>query len=168
DSGNGTWSVANGVLTQSSTTTSTTTNAIGPTLSVARAAVTTSAHVIALGNATNGGENPHVSVAAGVAQNQSYWCSVVDEGNNDKLYATVVRQGMFPSFPNTDWPGTFAANSDLQINLSLLGNNNVCTAVQGATTANISGTMGSTTGTVQLATRTASASFDYLFVVSMP
>jgi hypothetical protein len=147
--GNGTWSVANGVLTQSSTNNSTTTNTLSPPGSVARAAVTAGVHVIALGN------------------NQSYWCSVVrDDNGTNKVYATTIN-GLSQNFPNTGWAGTFAANSDLRLDLALLGGNNVCTATQGATTATIQGNTNNVGGSVSVATRTASASFDYLFVVSI-
>jgi hypothetical protein len=165
-SGNGTWSVGSGVLTQSSATTSGITNALAVPTNVTRAAVTAGARVIALGNGNNF-EAPHVSVASGVGQNQSYWCSVVDEGNNDKIYATIVRPGMAPDYPSNAWPGTMAANSDLRMTSALIGSFNTCTVVQGIATANVSGSTGSTTGMVQVATRTASASFDYLFVVSI-
>lgn len=169
ETGNGSWSVANGVLTQSSSSASTTTNTLGPTLSVPRAAVTAGVHVIALGNpGQNGFATPHTSVVAGVSgSNQSYWCSVVDEGQNGKkVYATTVTGGN-ANFPNTNWSGTFAANSDLRLTSALLGTNNPCTVVQGTTTATTQGNTGGVAGTVQVATRTASASFDYLFVVSI-
>jgi hypothetical protein len=165
--GNGTWSVGSGVLTQSSTTTSGTTNGIMPPLTVARAFVMASATVITLGNGSSSLSAPHVSIAAGVTNNQSYWCSVVDDGSNDKLYASVFRPLMAPSYPNTAWPGTFAANSQLQLQLSLFGSANTCTVRQGTTSANVSGNLGSPSGAPQLATRTASASFDYLFVVEI-
>ena len=164
----GNWSVANGVLTQSSSTASTTTNTLAAPVNITRAAVTTSAKVVAFGNTGFGqGDDSHVSVAAGVQQNQSYWCSVVDEGNDDQLYATTV-SGMQTNYPKTDWPGTFAANSVVQLTVALLGNNNICTALQGAsTTANVSGNTNGLSGAVQVATRSASASFDYVFVVSI-
>jgi hypothetical protein len=164
--GNGTWSVANGVLTQSSTTTSATTNALVAPGTIARAAITSSAKVIALGNGTNGTNTPHVSVAAGVTQTQSYWCSVVDEGNSDKVYATTISGAAF-AFPSVGWNGTFAANSIVQLTVALRGGNNVCTAVQNATSATVMGNTGTINGSVQVATRTASASFDYVFVVSI-
>jgi hypothetical protein len=166
EGGNGNWSVANGVLTQSSNNASTTTNTLGPPGSIARAAVTAGVHVISLGNNQSNFDTPHVSVSAGVGSNQSYWCSVVDEGNSDKVYATTIN-GLSQNFPNTAWPGMFVNGSDLRLNLALLGGNNVCTAVQGATTAMIQGNTNNVGGTVQVATRTASASFDYLFVVSI-
>lgn len=166
--GNGTWSVANGVLTQSSSSSSSTTHAIGPTTSVARAAVTAGVRVITLGNDGFGnGDDPHVSVASGVAQNQAYWCSVVDEGNNDKIYATIVRPNMLNQYPSASWSGNFSNGQDLRLTSALVGSTNTCTVVQGATSANVSGTIGGAAGTVQVATRTASASFDYLFVVSI-
>jgi hypothetical protein len=112
-------------------------------------------------------DDPHVSVASGVGQNQSYWCSVVDEGNSDKIYATIVRPGMLNQYPSADWPGNFSNNQDLRLTTELLGNNNNCTVVQGASNANASGTIGTVAGGVQVATRSASASFDYLFVVSI-
>jgi hypothetical protein len=166
--GNGNWSVANGVLTQSVTTTSTTWRILTAPGTITRAAVTTGVRVGMFGNPTGPQDNPFVAVAAGVAQGQSYWCSVVDEGNNDKVYAGVFRPMMAPSFPNSAWPGTFAMNSELRMTVALLGNSNLCTVVQGATTATASGTIGAPAGGVQVATRTASAAFDYVFVVGMP
>ncbi len=163
--GNGMWSVANGKLTQSSTTTSSTTHTLGPTTNIARAAVTAGVQVIALGNGT-GFETPHVSVTAGVAQGRSYWCSVVDDGDENKVYATV-QQGIMYTFPNEDWDGTFQAGSELRLTLSLIGSNNRCRVVQGATTGSAMGNIGMASGVVQVATRSASASFDYLFVVSI-
>lgn len=163
--GNGTWAVANGMLTQSSTTTSMTTHTFGPPTTIARAAVTAGVQVVALGNGS-GFETPHVSVTAGVAQGRSYWCSVVDDGEDNKVYASV-QQGITWSFPNVDWDGTFAAGSDLRLTLALLGSNNECRVVQGMTNGNIAGNIGTASGVVQVATRTASASFDYLFVVSI-
>lgn len=167
ENGNGNWSVASGVLTQSVTTTSTTTNTLAPPGAWPRTMVTAAVKVVALGNGTSGQDNPHVSVASGVANNQSYWCSVVDEGSNDKIYATVVRPNMFPSFPSADWNGTFTMMSELRITSTLLGSNNGCNVVQGSTVANTAGNTGSTAGGVELATRTAAASFDYVFVVSI-
>jgi hypothetical protein len=166
-SGAGIWSVGSGVLSQTSTTASTTTNGLSPPLTVARAFVMSSATVISLGNGNSDFDAPHVSIAAGVTSNQSYWCSVVDDGNSDKVYASVLRPAMAPSFPNTAWSGTFTTGSQLQLQLSLLGSSNACTVRQGGTMANIAGTIGSASGAPQLATRTASASFDYLFVVSI-
>jgi hypothetical protein len=166
ETGNGNWSVANGVLTQSSTTSSTTTHTLGPNLNLTRASVTAGVRVIALGNGNNF-EAPHVSVASGVATNQSYWCSVVDEGSDDQIYATIARPFMATQYPSADWPGTFAANDDLRLTSALVGSQNTCTVVQGVTSANVSGNIGSPQGGVNVATRTASASFDYLFVVSI-
>jgi hypothetical protein len=140
---------------------------LSPPLSVTRAAITAGVRVVALGNGTFGENNPHVSVASGIANNQSYWCSVVDEDNNDKVYATVVRPAMLPSFPNTNWLGTFTTNSELRITSALIGSNNSCNVVQGTTVANTAGNTGSPTGGVAVATRTAAASFDYVFVVSI-
>jgi hypothetical protein len=167
ETGNGNWSVASGVLTQSVSTTSSTTNALIAPGTVARAAITTRVRLGMVGNGTSTADNPHVSVATGVGQGQSYWCSVVDEGNNDKIYASIFRPNMFPSFPSAAWPGTFAQNSELRITSALLGNDNVCTVVQGTTSATVSGNTGLTTGSVQVATRTTAASFDYVFIVSI-
>lgn len=167
ETGNGNWAVANGVLTQSSTTTSTTTNTLAPPITVTRAAVTASVHVIALGTNMGGFTTPHVSVVSGAANNQSYWCSVVDEGQNGKkVYATTVTGGN-TNFPSSNWSGTFAAGSDLRLTSALLGNNDPCTVVQGTTLGNAQGNTGGTSGAPQVATRTASASFDYLFVVAI-
>lgn len=160
---NGNWSVANGVLTQSSTTSDTQIVVPG---NITRAAVTASAKVLQLGSGT-GFSAPHVSVAAGVASNQSYWCSVVEEGQTDAVYATVIRPAMAPSYPNTNWQGTFNNNSVLQLRLWLIGSNNQCQVVQGGTQAQVSGNIGSAVGQVQLAMRNASASYDYLFVVAI-
>lgn len=161
--GSGTWSVANGVLTQSSSATSGD-NLLAPPLTVTRAAVTTSAKAIALGTGTNVFNTPYISIAAGVAANQSYWCSLVDE-NTDKIYASTI-QGLNRQFPSVNWPGTFAANSVVELNLALLGTKNICTVTQApATTATVMGNTGNINGAVAVATRTASASFDYLFVV---
>ncbi|NVB80427.1 MAG: hypothetical protein HOV81_18690 [Kofleriaceae bacterium] len=164
--GGGLWSVANGVLTQSSSATSGD-NTLSPPITVTRAAVTTSAKAIALGDSSNAFNTPYISVTAAIAPNQSYWCSLVDEDNGDKIYASTI-QGLNRQFPNTNWPGTFAANSVVQLNLALLGNNNACTVTQApATTAVVMGNTGNVAGGVQVATRTASASFDYLFVVKI-
>jgi len=159
----GNWSVANGVLTQSSTSSDTQIVVPG---NITRAAITASAKVIQVGNGS-GFTAPHVSVAAGVASNQSYWCSVVDEGSNDSVYASVFRPAMMPSFPNVNWQGTFTANSLLLFNLSLIGTSNNCQVMQGGTQAQVNGTIGSAVGQVQLAMRNASASYDYIFVVSI-
>lgn len=164
--GNGTWTVANGVLTQSSSTVSSTTNELIAPVNLPRSSVTAGFHVIALGNGS-GTQSPHVSVASGVANNQSYWCSVVDEGNDDQIYATIIRPMMFPDLPHEDWPGTFAPGSDLQATSTLLGGTNTCTVVQGAITADVSGSIGPAGGAVEVATRSASASFDYVFVVKI-
>lgn len=168
EDGNGNWSVANGVLTQSSSTTSSTTHVIGPMITVPRAAVTAGARVIALGNSTNGfpPDTPHVSVSSGYAQNQSYWCSVVDEGNQDKVYATTLWP-FNTNTPNKNWPGTFATNSELRLTSTLIGSTNTCAVVQGSTAETESGPIGPPAGGPRVATRTASASFDYLFVVSI-
>jgi hypothetical protein len=165
--GNGSWAVSNGMLMQSSTTASTTTNTIAPPITVPRAAVTAAARVDMLGTATNGFDTPHVSVASGASQTQSYWCSVVDAGNTDKVYATTIYPPANVNFPNVAWPGTFGATSQLRLTSALLGSNNWCTVVQGATTASVSGPIGQPSGAPLVATRTASASFDYLFVVSI-
>jgi hypothetical protein len=137
--------------------------------SIARASITAGVRVIALGNNNSNFDTPHVSVATGVAGSHSYWCSVVDEDNNDKVYATVVQGTFNTSYPNTPWAGTFMSNSEVRITSSLLGTNNPCTAVQGTTTATVSGSVDANelAGAVQVATRTASASFDYVFVVSI-
>lgn len=164
--GNGNWTVANGVLTQSSSTVSSTTNELVAPVDLPRSSVTAGIHVIALGNGS-GGQSPHVSVASGIANNQSYWCSVVDEGNDDQIYATIIRPMMFPDFPHADWPGTFAPNADLQATSTLLGGTNTCTVVQGANSANVAGNIGGAAGAVEVATRSASASFDYVFAVSI-
>jgi hypothetical protein len=164
----GTWSVANGVLTQSGTSQADV--QLRAPISVARASVTSFARVTAFGTPTpgNGFTYPHVSIASGVANNKSYWCSVYnDQTLGGRLYATTEVGGIY-SYPNVDWPGTFGANSEMQLTLSLLGTNNVCTGRQGAsamTTAQ--GTIGPPGGFVQVATRTASATFDYLFVVAI-
>jgi hypothetical protein len=165
----GTWSVGNGVLTQSS-------NAQGdvvlrPPINVARAAVTSYARVISFGTPTTGMPftYPHVSVAAGVANNQVYFCSVYNDQNaGGRLYATTQVGGSY-AFPFVAWPGTFAPMSEMRITLSLLGTNNVCTVLQGTSTiATTQGTIGPPAGLVQVTTRTAAASFDYVFVVAMP
>lgn len=168
----GMWSVANGVLTQSSTTASSNTNALVAPGTYTRAAITAGVRVNALGTPGNGfpPETPHVSVASGIANGQGFWCSVVKEGSNEKLYATIQRPNTQTQFPNVDWAGTFAANSDLRITEQLVGSStNTCTVVQGATTGTTNGTFNAApaAGSVQVATRTASASFDYVFVVSV-
>ena len=122
--------------------------------------------MIALGNSFIRSTDPHVSVAAGVAQNQSYWCSVVDEDDDDKLYATT-ESGAQVNYPNVDWLGTFAAASVVQVSVALLGGDNVCRVVQGATIGTVSGDTNGLAGAVQVATRSASASFDYVFAVSI-
>jgi hypothetical protein len=168
DTGNGTWSVANGVLTQSSTTSSVVPRTMSPPLNLARAAITSSARAIGFGTPSNSFDTPFVSVASGVTQSHSYWCSVVDEGSNDKIYATVWRP-LGATYPNASWPGTFAPGSTLQLTSALLGTDNTCTVIQGTTTASVTGTLGndSPAGGVEVATRSASASFDYVFVVAI-
>ena len=164
----GMWTVANGVLTQASTA-ATDVQLIAP-VNVVRGAVTSQAHVIALGTPSpgNGFTYPHVSVTAGVATGQAYWCSVLDDPQDgDKIYATYDYNGTPTQFPSAAWPGTFGAGSDVQVTVALLGGNSVCTVKQGATTASVNGNLGATSGAVQVATRTASASFDYLFAVSI-
>lgn len=166
-SGGGTWTVAGGVLTQSTTTASSTTSMLIAPGTFMRPAITTGATVIAFGNASNGTNTPHVSVAAGIDPTHSYWCSVVDEGPNEKLYATTISGNSF-AFPSTNWPGTFAASSVIQPTVALIGTHNVCTVLQGtSTTATVQGDTTSTNGGVAVATRTASASFDYVFVVEI-
>lgn len=165
--GNGSWAVSNGMLMQSSATASTMTNTLALPITVPRAAVTAEARVDMLGMATNSFDTPHVSVASGVRTIQSYWCSIVDEGNTDKVYATTIYPPDNFNFPNVAWPGTFAATSQLRLTSALLGSSNTCTVVQGATTATVSGPIGQPGGAPLVATRTASASFDYLFVVSI-
>jgi hypothetical protein len=167
ENGNGTWIISNGVLSQTSSSTSTTTHTLAPPGTFGRAAITAGVRVIALGSGSMGFETPAISVATGVDNNQAYWCSVVDEGNSDKIYASIQRPMMFPQFPDAPWPGTFTTNSELRITSALVGANNVCTVVQGSTTATASGAIGAATGGVQVATRTAAASFDYVFVVSV-
>jgi hypothetical protein len=74
---------------------------------------------------------------------------------------------MLNQYPSADWSGNFSNGQDLQLSSVLQGSMNTCTVVQGATSANASGAIGGAVGTVQVATRSASASFDYLFVVSV-
>jgi hypothetical protein len=168
ENGDGTWSVANGVLTQSSATASYTTNTLTLPVNLPRAAITAGARAIALANGTNGGSNPHVSVSSGVTQNHSYWCSVVHENSSDKIYATT-NDGFSVNTPNVNWSGTFGPNSELRLTSALLGSNNQCTVVQGSTSGTTSGSIDpmKMSGAVQVATRSASASFDYVFVVSI-
>lgn len=166
-SGGGMWTVAGGALEQTTMTTSSTTSMLIAPGTFMRPAITTGATVIAFGNATNNTNTPHVSVAAGIDASHSYWCSVVDEGPNETLYASTFSGAVF-GFPSTSWPGTFAANSVIQPTVALLDNHNVCTVLQGtSTTATVQGNTSSTNGGVAVATRTASASFDYVFVVEI-
>jgi hypothetical protein len=170
ETGNGNWFVSNGVLTQSSSSTSFTTHTLQPPGNWPRAAITAGVRVIALGNATGGFDTPHVSVATGIANNQSYWCSVVDEGNSDKVYASIFRPNMSPDYPSMPWTGQFTTNSELRITSALIGTTNVATAVQttpSAVSVTAMGNIGSPAGSVQVATRTAAASFDYIFIVSV-
>lgn len=167
EDGNGTWIISNGVLTQTSSSTSTTQHTLAPPGTFGRAAITAGVRVIALGNGTTAFDNPAISVTTGVDNGQGYWCSVVDEGNSDKIYATLQRPMMFPQFTDAPWPGMFTTNSELRITSAMVGSNNICTAVQGSTSANVSGAIATATGGVHVATRTAAASFDYVFVVSV-
>ncbi|HEY5923835.1 MAG TPA: hypothetical protein VIV11_19270 [Kofleriaceae bacterium] len=165
----GTWVVANGTLNQSSTA-ATDVMLVAP-LNLTRAAVTTAAHVNGFGTSSAGNlfTYPHVSVTAGVASGQGYWCSVLDDpGGGDKIYASTDWFGVSADYPEAPWPGTFAPGSDVRVTVAQVGSNNLCTVVQGGTSANVSGSMGPTTGAVQVQTRTAAASFDYFFVVSIP
>ena len=162
----GTWAVANGVLRQSGTST-TDVQLVAP-MTIARAAVTSSAHVNAFGNNSGGFTAPHVSVSTGVATGQWYWCSVVDDPQaGDRIYATTDWNGATTNYPSASWPGTFAAGSDVRMTSALIGGNNVCTVVQGVTTASAMGAHGPTSGKVQVATRSADATFDYVFAVSI-
>ena len=165
EAGNGTWTVGNGVLTQSVTTVAGTNRTIGPNLNLPRSAVTSMAKVLTLGNGT-GFDAPYVSVVSGVTNSTSAWCSVVRDGSDRKVYATTVRP-FNTQFPSDDWPGTFANNSEVQMTSALVGTSNVCTVVQGTTSLTVNGPIDAAAGTPQLATRSASASFDYLFVVSI-
>jgi hypothetical protein len=165
--GNGTWAVANGVLTQSSSTGSTTTHTLRPPITVARAAVTSHARAIAFGTSFSDFDTPHASVTAGVDQDHSYWCALVNNGaNGDQLYATNQINGNW-STPSTNWTGTWAANSEVRLTVSQVGNQSQCTGVQGATTRSVAGNLGIPNGSVQVGTRSASISFDYLFVVAI-
>lgn len=169
EDGNGTWLVANGELIQSSSTTSQTTHVLTAPINVPRAVVTAKATVSQLGNGTNvfPPNTPHVSVTSGYGQNQSYWCSVVDEGNQgNKVYATTIFN-LNVNTPSEPWTGTFTQNSVLQLTSTLSGSTNICTVVQGGTTVTETGPIGSPAGRPGVATRSASARFDYLFVVSV-
>ncbi|HEX5064168.1 MAG TPA: thrombospondin type 3 repeat-containing protein [Kofleriaceae bacterium] len=164
NNGAGNWSVANGKLTQSSTTKDTQLVIPG---NITRAAATVSATVIQLGSGT-GFNTPHVSVSSGVGNNQSYWCSVVDEGvNNNKVYASTFYPVNQTNLPNTDWNGTFQAGSVVQETTTLSGSNNICQVVQGGTQAQVSAPIGNAGGQVQLGMRNLSASYDYIFIVSI-
>jgi hypothetical protein len=134
-----------------------------------RAAITAGIKVIAFGSPNSNFEDPHISVASGVTNAQSFWCSPVKEGNNASIYASIFRPMGQPQFPKSNWTGTFAATSELRITDQVIGSTNTCTAVQGATTGTSNGSFNGAPaiGAVQVATRTASASFDYVFVVSI-
>ena len=164
----GMWAVANGVLTQSSTAANDV--ALIAPVNLMRAAVTTSAHVNSLGNPSpgNGFTYPHASVTAGVASGQGYWCSVVDDPNGDRIYATYDWNGINAQFPSAAAPGAFGLNSDATLTVAQLGSNSICTVVQNTSVGTVNGNLGpTTTGAVQVQTRTASVSFDYVFVVSI-
>jgi len=162
----GSWSVANGVLSQTSTATNDVSLVVPG--NITRAAVTTSAKVVGFGTPTGSpSSRAHVSVTAGVAFNQAYWCSIYDAfGTPDEIYATTTVAGN-TNYPNTNWPGTFGVNSEMRLTVALIGTNNICTVVQGNVTASVMGNIGPTSGQVQVATRTAAANFDYLFVVAI-
>lgn len=168
--GTGSWSVANGVLTQAAAD-----NPQAYTLpsgfAVVRTAVTTGVRIVALGTATSSNE-PTVSVYGGVAgSSQGYLCSVSAPGftNDVDVYGYWPGNG---SNINTDgntvtWPGTFAAMSQLRLTDQIVGANHTCIANQAAITVPLTATHGPTAGTILLLTELASADFDYVFVVSV-
>jgi hypothetical protein len=160
----GTWSVANGVLRQSSMTTDDV--QLYAPITFMRAAATTEVGAGAFGSATSALDRPHVSVVTGATQLHNYWCSAVDVTAGDRIYATVITAGG-DSFPNVAWGGSFEPGSQVQLTSALIGANNECSVFPSPLTLQ-GGLNGSpTAGGVGLATRTASASFDYLFVVEI-
>ena len=162
--GVGTWTVANGFATQSATTTGVST--FGPTTVITRTAVTTQLRVIAFGSGT-GFSTPAISVVAGVAgTGQAYYCSA-SLGNGISIYSTADWVGGF-NINSTMWPGTFTNNSEIRLTETLQGTTENCTAVQGTFSASVPPTgTGPIGGAAKLSTTTASASFDYLFVVTI-
>lgn len=164
--GGGNWSVANGHVTQSVTTTSMTNRTLAAPITVPRAAVTASVTLGAYGDGI-GFESPHVSIVAGVGVARSYWCSLVEDNGTKRVYATV-QQGAAYVYPNVSWPGTFEVGTTVRLSSALIGIENRCLVVENATTsAQAVGNIGTPSGAVLLATRSAAASYDYLFVVSI-
>ena len=156
----GTWSVSDGVVTQSDANTNRVT--FGPDLIVQVAQVTAQVRPLAF-NA-----NPRaVGVRAGVDTDRNYVCFT---GNNG---ANVVYAGStWPPTNNpsgaTPWNGNYALGEPIRLDQRLDGNDNTCIAtdamgVQGKHLE----PEGPTAGKIGLATQGASASFEYLFVVEI-
>jgi hypothetical protein len=163
----GTWAVANGALTQSSTSGITT--ATPPLAAITRAAVTTGIQLVALGAPTMFSA-PTVSIGEGISGNtQAYICSVTS-ANGGKVQITdfwFVNNTVGGGTPSSSWPGTFAAGSQLQLESEIVAASHSCTATQGGTTVTVTQSTGPTEGTVRLSTQLLAASFDYVFVVSV-
>jgi len=163
----GTWAVASGVLTQSSTTAGIA--QIGPATTWPRVAITAGVQVITLGTSSLGFDNPAVSIAGGVTgSTQIYYCSAVAQTQNgNRIQATTINQ-MGIGGGSTAWNGTLAAGSQLRLTETLTGGNEGCQAVQGGTQAQVNASTGMMfSGAMRLSTTTESASFDYVFVVAI-
>ncbi|HEY5950746.1 MAG TPA: thrombospondin type 3 repeat-containing protein, partial [Kofleriaceae bacterium] len=122
DSGNGTWSVANGKLTESSSGNNLST--IGPALSITRAAVTAAVHINTLGQTTFT-TSPQVSVAGSWNSGDYDSCALTDIGGLGKRLYVSSNWTQY-RFDSTGWGGTFANGSDLRITDAKIGTNNNC------------------------------------------
>lgn len=164
----GTWAVANGVLTQSSSSSGFT--SASPNLAaITRAAVTTGVQLVALGNASQF-TAPTVAITEGQSGTSSYTCEVTAPNNGtrvqsvDAWFANMMIGGGTQS---SSWPGTFAAGSQLRLDSHIVATSHTCTAVQGGNTVSVTQSTGPTTGTISLSTQVLAVSFDYVFVVSV-
>lgn len=161
----GTWTVANGLLTQADDSV-TTAYAYLPT-QLTRVSLTAGARVLSLGS----GAIPRVAIYTGSAgQAQGYLCQVEAETtNNVEVYGYWPGNGQqTDSDGNTfTWLGTFDANSELRLTDAIVGTQHTCTVEQGTVKTSLSATHGPSTGVVVLVTERAAASFDYVFVVNV-
>lgn len=166
--GGGTWAVANGALSQSSTNGGTSITIPG---AVTRANITVG---VTLGAASmTMFSTPSLSVVGGyVANNQSYTCSVgavPTQGNRVSALAFWRDSNNQPQFgaAGANWTGTYAQGSVIRLTGAITGGNISCTAIQSATTVSAQTNTGPTTsGTVQLTTNQLAVDFDYVFVVN--
>lgn len=161
----GTWTVANGLLTQADDSV-TAAYAYLPT-QLTRASLTVGTRVLSLGS----GAIPRVAIYTGSAgQAQGYSCQLEAGTTN-----TVEVYGYWPgngqqtdSDGNTfTWLGTFDANSEVRLTDEIVGTQHRCIATQGTTATTLTANHGPSTGVIVLVTERAAASFDYVFVVNV-